>query len=116
MTEYQLQCAIAEYLEFALPNDVWWTAIPHGEYRPKATAGRLKRSGVKPGAPDFMIVADPMIFIEAKAPKGRLSPAQTRFGIIATMHGHKFYEARSVDEVERALRECGVPVAGSVMA
>ena len=54
--EFRLQCAVADYLRrMALPG-VYWTALPFGEKRSKATAGRLKRAGVRAGAADFLIV------------------------------------------------------------
>jgi hypothetical protein len=39
-------------------NPGWeWTHLPFGEYRPKKTAGRLKRMGVRGGWPDFLFVS-----------------------------------------------------------
>ena len=54
--EFRLQCAVADYLRrMALPG-VYWTALPFGEKRSKATAGRLKRAGVRAGAADFFLL------------------------------------------------------------
>ena len=52
--EFDLHCLIADVLKrWCLPN--WrYTHIPLGEYRTKATAGRLKRMGVTAGWPDFI--------------------------------------------------------------
>jgi hypothetical protein len=58
-------------------------AIPNGEYRPKATAARLKRCGVKAGVPDMHLPVPAHgycgLYIELKAKNGRVSKAQLDF-------------------------------------
>lgn len=55
--EIAVHYQIADLLAIAIaPGWVWWHT-PNGEYRTKATAGRLKRMGVKPGVSDFLLVS-----------------------------------------------------------
>lgn len=54
--------------------------IPNGEFRHKATAGRLKAMGVVPGVPDLILPVRSRGFsaaaIELKAPGGSVADAQ----------------------------------------
>lgn len=79
-TEDQIQRQLLGWLKAVCPNAVVF-AVPNGEHRNKATAGKLKGQGVLPGAPDLVIAHDGVIaFVEVKRPKGgRLSPAQIEF-------------------------------------
>ncbi len=74
MKEFELHKTCAEFLDWTLPPDVVWFHVPNGEKRSKATAGKLKAMGVKPGVPDICIVHGGAIyFIELKRPKGRVA-------------------------------------------
>lgn len=57
--------------------------VPNGGFRAKATAGRLKAEGVKPGVPDvFLPVARKGyhgLYIEMKSAKGKLSMDQLKW-------------------------------------
>jgi hypothetical protein len=55
-------------------------AIPNGGKRDVATAARLKRQGVLAGVLDIFVPAA-SLYIEVKAPKGKLSLAQAQFGL-----------------------------------
>lgn len=62
-------------------------AIPNGGARDEITASRLKQEGVTPGVYDYML-AIPRgryhgMFLELKATDGRISSAQTQFGVFA---------------------------------
>ncbi|MGE3867790.1 MAG: hypothetical protein AB7G04_12860, partial [Hyphomonadaceae bacterium] len=48
---------VADFLDWALPVGSRYSHIPHGEKRAKATAGKLRGMGVRPGPPDFIIFA-----------------------------------------------------------
>lgn len=60
-------------------------AVPNGGYRHKATAGKLKAQGVKPGVSDLMLALPSKgragLFLEMKrrGQKGRLTKEQERF-------------------------------------
>lgn len=55
-------------------------AIPNGGHRHKSTAMKLKMEGVKPGIPDLMLPVPTEtaagLFLEMKAPNGRVSDKQ----------------------------------------
>lgn len=111
-TEEQIQGAVAEYLDAALPDDAVWMHVPNGGHRHPAVAAKLKWLGVKPGVPDIFIVwRGRSIFIELKAHKGTLSDAQKAMQQRLVLSGAVVFEvARSVDEVEAFLRGVGVPL------
>lgn len=57
MTEHAEQCALFEWAALysrQVPELEMLFAIPNGGFRHKATAGRLKAEGLKPGIPDMM--------------------------------------------------------------
>lgn len=68
---------LAAWLEdLKIPEDAY-TAIPLGEKRDAITAAKLKRQGVKRGAPDILFYTHPPIALELKRQKGgRVSPEQ----------------------------------------
>lgn len=78
-TEHLEQCAYFRWLDWAYP-DVIAFAIPNGGLRSKATAGKLRAEGVKPGVPDIMLAeplgAWPGLFVEMKSKRGVVSDAQ----------------------------------------
>lgn len=60
--------------------------VPNGEWRHPATARRLKRLGVKPGVPDFLIFDPPPLMrvtcgtvLEIKALDGKLADLQAQW-------------------------------------
>ena len=76
--EHSLQCAVADLLRLNAAPGVIWTHPPNGEHRSKRTGAKLKRMGVRAGAPDFIIILPNRVTacLELKAPKGSLSQAQ----------------------------------------
>lgn len=79
--EERLQIAIVQHLRIRAPKNVIWFAVPNGEKRSKRTAGRLKAQGVVAGIADlaFVLPDGRAAFMELKAEKGRMSPAQLSF-------------------------------------
>src|SRR4051812_27732994 len=76
--------------------------VGNGEWRHKATGGRLKAMGVRPGVPDLLVWADGgrCFGIELKASAGKLSPAQTFWLATVTALGHRVYVVRGLGEME----------------
>jgi hypothetical protein len=111
-TEEQIQGAVADYLDRALPDDAVWFHAPNGGHRHPAVAAKLKWLGVKPGVPDIFIVwRGRSICIELKAHKGTLSDAQKAMQQRLILSGAVVFEvARSVDEVEGFLKGVGIPL------
>jgi hypothetical protein len=88
--------------------------VSNGEWRHKATGGRLKAMGVRAGVPDLLIWADGghCFGVELKAGTGKLSPAQTFWHATLETLGHRVYVVRSLDEMEAVLRTEGVSAVG----
>jgi hypothetical protein len=102
----QQNCIIAFRYQYPLLANRLW-AVPNGGWRNIATAVRLKKEGVISGVPDLVLSIPRQgygaLFIEMKAAKGRLSPAQIDF---IKSHGsdYKFVVIRSVDEFLREIK------------
>lgn len=117
MTEHQLQCAVAQYLDHALPKAAIWWAVPNGGDRNPIVAAKMKAEGVKPGVADLMVIHKGQpIAIELKTAKGRLSKAQQAWLERACEAGLAYDVCRSVEDVERALRSHGVPLKATLGA
>ena len=69
--EYRLQCAVADELRAHARRDVFWTSIPMGELRTKATGAKVKASGGRAGSPDLIFVVKGRVYgLELKAADG----------------------------------------------
>jgi hypothetical protein len=100
--ERSLHILIADTLTRWLTPGWCFTHIASGEYRSDATAALLRRMGVRPGFPDFLLLGPPGFFgLEVKRRGGRLTPAQTEVGaaFAAAAGGHFML----VDNFEDAL-------------
>ena len=88
MSESSEQMALVEFatrFQERIPEMKWLFHVPNGEKRDKATAGRLKRLGVKRGVPDLWL------------PVARYDPMQniTRCGLVIEL---KFGRNKESDE------------------
>jgi hypothetical protein len=85
----------------------WIHAIPNGGFRNKATAGKMKAEGVKPGVSDIFVPIPANgyhgLYIEFKAGKNTLSPVQKEFRDFVISRGYSFYLAYSAAEAMAAL-------------
>ena len=102
--EHNIQSAFIEWCrlnEKKYPELSTIYAVPNGEYRPIAVAKRLKAEGVRAGVPDICLpVGKPIwigrydriyfnaLYIEFKAPKGRLSKVQRIVGHNLAVYGN----------------------------
>jgi hypothetical protein len=82
-TEHDEQAAVIAWAranEDVYPELRLLYAVPNGEYRHPATAGRLKAQGVRPGTPDLALPVarrgKHALYIEMKRKGGKASPAQ----------------------------------------
>lgn len=111
MTEQQLHIQIAGFLRSCLYDTAMFFHTPMAAKRSVAEGARFKKMGSTAGIPDITVLYQGRaIFIELKAAKGRLSPAQ-----IATAHriekaGCPVYECRSLEHVVDTLTREGVPL------
>jgi len=83
LTEHQEQSMLiawARMTEGTYPELALLHAIPNGGWRHKATAGRLKAEGLKPGVPDLCLPVPrgkyAGCYIEMKSRKGRVRQSQ----------------------------------------
>lgn len=85
--------------------------IPNGEYRPSATARRLKAMGVVAGVPDLFLPAPRQMgsrwlhgmFIELKVGKGRPSLAQLEW--MDKLRAQNYFVVVCYDTVEAVMRQ-----------
>lgn len=101
--EQSLQQIVAAYFHWALPPNVYWTAVGHGGGG--ALRGAiLKGMGVKAGAPDLLLISDGRAFlIELKAEHGTLSQAQLTAHTMIRSAGAQVEVCRSLDKVRDQL-------------
>jgi len=108
--ESPLQAAMLELLAAGYP-DVWVCSIPNGGYimEPR-TVAKLKWLGLRPGAPDLLLVwTDGVGFVEVKAPKGVVSDDQKSVHKTLRAKGHRVSVCRSLEDLIATLIEWNVP-------
>lgn len=112
--EEKLGQAVNQYLRFCLPENATFTHIPLGGQRHSRAAARLAAMGTKAGWPDYIIVhAGRCIFVELKRPDGgSLSAVQKQIHQKLQLCGAPVLVMRSIDGIDCALRELGVPMKG----
>lgn len=115
--EEDIQKAVIQYLGWALPPNGIAYAIPNGGLRHKKAAARLKGQGVTAGIPDIHCLVDGRsIYIELKAARGVVSPAQRLMMQRLYYCGAEVVVCRGVPEVQAALQSLGVPLRAAVAA
>lgn len=109
--EDTLAVSVAQFLQAAAPDLLWWH-VPNGGKRNKREAARFKLMGVRAGVPDLQVILanGSAAFIELKAPKKYLSKAQKVFRQQAEARGCAYVVCRSLDDVRVTLAEWGVPL------
>ena len=110
--EAGLQRAVVHALRFALPR----TAIIHhsaNEVTEPGPRGARRQAiltgmGVHPGFADLMVISGGrVLFLELKAPKGRLRPSQEAFRDVVQAQGFGWALVRSLDDALGALADHG---------
>jgi len=108
-TEFATHCMIADMLARWVSPGWRYTHIASGEFRTKATAGRLKRMGVKPGWPDFILLSPEgrPHFLELKRKGNTLTDEQASFA--AWCHERRVVHvvAYSFNDAVDALKQWG---------
>ncbi|MCX5620106.1 VRR-NUC domain-containing protein [Bombella pollinis] len=109
-TEDRIHRYIANYLKLAAPEGFFWTSIENRNEGAVEGKRRSKR-GCKAGVPDILtIYRGNVLFLEVKAPKGRLHDSQKERIPEINEAGAGVEIVRSVDDAFRALIKAGVPV------
>jgi len=107
-TEATIHFNVVKLLSAYARRDVLWFHIPNGEKRTREVGARLKLMGVMPGASDLLLIVDgEPHFVELKARKGRLSPAQDAFHEACQRAGAQFHCVRSVAEAASLFADIG---------
>lgn len=110
-TEGELHATIAELLDWIILPPAVWTTFPAGWGKlGKATAGRLHKSGLKPGFPDILIFYNgDCTGIELKAPGKTTSASQDAMFPRLRAAGMPIYICDCVADVIAALNEQRIP-------
>lgn len=116
--EALLQYGVCQFLKVVLwppPDGPLWTAHEPQPFKGKAAAGIARAMGLKAGWPDLILIwRGRVLAIELKSPRGQLSPAQLEQHALLRANGVSVVVARSLEDIERALRDCAIPLRGSV--
>lgn len=109
-TEDRIHRYIADYLRVAAPEEFFWSSIENRN-NGKAEGGRRNERGCRTGVPDILTIYRGVpLFMEVKAPKGRLHDSQKALFPEIKQAGAAIAIVRSVDDVFHALISAGVPV------
>lgn len=109
-SEQDLHRTVADFLNVALPADVWWTTIPAGGGG-KIRGAILKGMGYRAGTPDILVISGGIArFIELKTTQGRVSEAQARCHAEIMKAGSAVAVCRSLDDVTRTLLGWGIEI------
>jgi len=108
MSEHIEQCLLIKWASL-IPELNCLFSVPNGGHRHVAVAAKLKREGVKAGVPDLML---PIarggfngMFIEMKAPKGRLSDVQTIWLGRLSNNGYKAVVCFGFEDAKKSIIE-----------
>lgn len=111
--EADFQAAVVEYLTWALPERVLWTATLNGAYLSAKQRMKMKEAGMRRGISDIVLV-DPgrgAFFLECKPPPGKglhkrwLTPEQQQW---CNALDKRWQTCTSLESVEQALLIWGI--------
>ena len=104
-----LQCSLIQHLRWCAKADVWFCHLANGGARSPVEGAILEGLGVRPGAPDLLIVRGGQpLFLELKAPGRKLSPAQIECHDALRRAGATVETADTIDAALAFLRRLGV--------
>jgi hypothetical protein len=107
--EAQWHRSLVEHLHWCAKADVWFCHLANGGARTAVEGAIFKSLGVRPGAPDLLIVrAGQALFIECKAPGRKLSPAQVECHEALRRAGAQIEVADNIDAALMFLGRLGV--------
>ena len=103
--EIELHMSVAALLRKRARPDWRWTHIPSGELRDARTAAKLKAMGMRPGWPDFALIAPGgrLHALELKRVGEGLSDVQEDFRMWCVRHGAPYAVAHDMRDVLIAL-------------
>lgn len=107
--EQQIHKAVIQHLDQRGVRGLWFTHIPNGGFRRPIEAAIFKGLGLKPGAPDLLIVHDGRAyFLELKATDGKLTMPQVNCHSALRAAGAAVATAYGLDEALRQLEVWGL--------
>lgn len=108
--EFRLHCAAVNYLRVTCPDCIVYHNA-NGEKRSIETAGKLKRAGVLPGVFDLTLISPDgrVMYLEAKAEKGRLSYEQEWFKRELILRGVPYVVFKSLADIEAFIVQNRIP-------
>jgi hypothetical protein len=107
--EQQTHRAVVDLLRWCARSDVWFAHLANGGARTAIEGAILKSMGVRPGAPDLLIVrAGQPLFLEIKAPGRKPSPAQIECHAALRRAGAIVEVADNIDAAHAFLTRMGV--------
>jgi len=107
--EQQVQRAVIDHLHWRARPGVWFCHLANGGARSRIESAIFRSLGVRPGAPDLLIVADGKAhFLELKAPGRKLSPTQTACHASLQRAGATVETADNIDTALAFLARMGV--------
>ena len=108
--ERSLHKAVADYLDLALPPDVYWYPVPSGAHMAPHHAAMMKATGqLRAGVPDIgFVIRGRAVFIELKAGKNKPTPDQLQAHLDITLAGGAVGVCYSIDDVRDFLELSGV--------
>jgi hypothetical protein len=108
-SEFRTHCMVADALVYGAAPGWIWSHFPAGEKRDPKTAGRLKRMGLRPGWPDFLLISPEggLYCLELKAGKAPLTEHQRAFGKAMLDRGVPYVVARSFADAMTVLETWG---------
>lgn len=107
--EFRLQVSIATLLDHSAVPNMYWTALPFGEKRTPETGARLKRMGVKAGAPDVLLIKGGVCYgLELKRDGGRMAPSQVETANAWSAAGGIYHCAKGWQEAVDFLTKYGL--------
>lgn len=83
-------------------------AIPNGANKNRASAGKAKAEGQKPGVPDLIFYGPQAstLWVEMKnGPKSKPSPEQLDFHLSLRNNGHEIHVAHSIEAAKQVITE-----------
>jgi hypothetical protein len=109
-SETQIQTALVERFNLMGRNDAVCFHVPNGGWRFKRSAGILKAMGVLPGVSDliFLWPERNALFLELKAAKRVMTPAQEKFAWQMKKCGFAVEWADNLDEALAILMRYGL--------
>lgn len=107
--EFRSHVMVADALKIGAAPGWVWSHFPSGEKRDPKTAGRLKRMGVMPGWPDFLLISPQgrLHGLELKRGPAPQTDHQKRFGEAMAARGVPYAVARSFSEAMDVLTDWG---------